>query len=96
LYANNYTEWSKANANLVLPENPTVVNPATGEGTPYRTSQIFRNMPSKQRRTMGFLPDSYVQIHFGLSYDLQEIKKVYREADLPGLMRRWGRSRNQD
>jgi hypothetical protein len=53
-------------------------------------------MPSKQRRTMGFLPDSYVQIHFGLSYDLQEIKKVYREADLPGLMRRWGRSRNQD
>lgn len=95
LYANNYTEWSKANANLVLPENPTVVNPATGEGTPYRTSQIFRNMPSKQRRTMGFLPDSYVQIHFGLSYDFQEIRKVYREADLPGLMRRWGRSRNQ-
>lgn len=95
LYANNYTEWSKANANLVLPENPTVVNPATGEGTPYRLGQIFQSMPSKQRRTMGFLPDSYVQIHFGLSYDLKEIHKVYREADLPGLMRRWRRSRNR-
>ncbi len=95
LYANNYTEWSKANANLVLPENPTAINPSTGEGRPYRLEQIFRSMPSKGRRTKGIMPDSYVQIHFGLSYDFQEIRKVYREADLPGLMRRWGRSRNQ-
>ncbi|MGA1330960.1 MAG: hypothetical protein ACO31H_05265 [Bacteroidia bacterium] len=93
LYANNYDAWAKANANLVLPENPTVVNASTGQGTPYRLNQIFRNMPSKQRRTMGFLPDSYVQIHFGLSYDLQEIRRVYRDADVPGLIRRMRRPR---
>ncbi|MFM9143368.1 MAG: hypothetical protein ACKOPP_05155 [Bacteroidota bacterium] len=93
LYANNYDAWAKANANLVLPQNPTVVNASTGEGTPYRLNQIFRRMPSKQRRTMGFLPDSYVQIHFGLSYDLKEIRRVYRDADVPGLIRRMRRPR---
>lgn len=74
LYGGNYSKWVNSNQNIELPSNPTRVNPSTGEPIPYNINSVFQDISSIKRRSTGVLPDSYVQLHFGVSYNFEDLR----------------------
>jgi hypothetical protein len=71
LYGGNYDEWLKSNSNWVGP-----INKFTGK--PVKLEEAFqRKNPSSSKRTTDLLPDGYIQLHFGLSYNIgNPLKKI--------------------
>ncbi len=67
MYGGNYDEWLKSNKDWVGP-----INKSTGK--PIKLDETFsRKNASSTRRTTDLLPDGYFQLHFGCSYEIDDL-----------------------
>ncbi|MFY8021302.1 MAG: hypothetical protein ACOVP1_08900 [Bacteroidia bacterium] len=73
LYGGNYDEWLKSNKDWVGP-----INKFTGK--PVRLEEVFaRKNSAGTRRTTDLLPDGYIQIHVGCSYEIDDLLQSFKK-----------------
>lgn len=73
LYGGNYDEWLKSNKDWVGP-----INKFTGK--PVKLEEVFaRKNSSGTRRTTDLLPDGYIQIHIGCSYEIDDFIHSFKK-----------------